>query len=86
MNPDFPFTVYVNSEALTEDWASGIWYGDGATSTNVVDPNATPHVTMRPPPANQEFPTLTIAVVVFATALLDVCGLVVVRKRKVTRS
>jgi hypothetical protein len=64
MNPEFPFAVYVDGEALTEEWASGVWRGGAATSTNVIDPYATPTVTTWPPTANPEFPTLTITATV----------------------
>ncbi|MCW4044261.1 MAG: hypothetical protein NWE94_01940 [Candidatus Bathyarchaeota archaeon] len=86
MNPEFPFAIYVDDQALAEDWASGIWYGEHGTSIGIVDPNATPQSTTLPLTANSEFSTLTVVIVVFATALLDVCAFVMVRKHKATRN
>jgi hypothetical protein len=86
MNPEFPFAVYVNGEVLTDDWASGIWYGDGATSTNLIGNDATPQPTMPLLTTDSEFPTLTVTAIVAIAALLAVSALVIVRKRKAIRS
>ncbi len=42
MNPEFPFSIYSYDKALTDDWASGVWYGEGGTSTNILGNDATP--------------------------------------------
>ncbi|MGD6805485.1 MAG: hypothetical protein ACQCN4_00790 [Candidatus Bathyarchaeia archaeon] len=80
MNPDFPFVVYVNGKPLSEDWASGIWYGDGSTATNIVNPDAT--ATVWPPQNSGEFPTFQVAVGVSAGVLFGICASVAVRKLK----
>jgi len=78
MNPDFPFAIYVNGKVLAEDWASGIWYGEGGTATNIVDPDAT--ATVWPPQNNADFPMFQVAIGVTAGALFGVCASVAVRK------
>ncbi len=80
MNPDFPFTVYVNGEQSTEDWASDIWQGGVGVSTNI-DNGATIQPTMPQSTANSEFSTLTVTVIA-AVALLLVSAGVVAKKHK----
>jgi hypothetical protein len=82
MNPEFPFAVYVNGEVLSDDWASGIWYGEGGTSTNIIGDDVTSQPTMPLPMANSEFLTLTVTVIVAIATLLAVSALVIIRKRK----
>ncbi|MGD6852683.1 MAG: hypothetical protein ACQCN6_11555 [Candidatus Bathyarchaeia archaeon] len=84
MNPEFPFAIYVNGEALPQDWASGIWYGEGGISTNVIDPNATPY-SLPSSTANPEYSTLTVTVALAVAILLVVSAILVVRKRRVAK-
>jgi hypothetical protein len=82
MNPDFPFTVYINNEPSTEVWASGMWHGGGGISTNIIGNDTTPHSPLLTSTAT-EFPTLTVAIA--AATLLVALPLVIVKKRSSRR-
>ncbi len=83
VNPDFPFTIYADGQALAQEWGSGVLHGKCGAAVGVVDPDATLQATALLPPADSGFLTLTAAGAV--TALLAVCVLVVVRRRRITR-
>jgi hypothetical protein len=86
MNPEFPFAVYVNGEVPTKEWASGIWYGEGGTSTNILDSHASSQPTMSLSTANSVFPTLTVTIIAAAVVLLAVSAFAVMKNRNLNRS
>ena len=85
MNPDFPFTVYVNGEPSTEDWASGVWHGRTGVSGGTIDNGATEQPTELMQDAKQEFPILTVAAIAAVATLLISVG-VIAKKREPTIS
>jgi hypothetical protein len=83
MNPEFPFTMYVDAKGLEAGYASGVWYGEGGVSTNIINNDASTH----------SFTVLTASLVpavfvVIIAVLLTVFTLAVVitRKHKATSS
>jgi hypothetical protein len=83
MNPDFPFTVYVNGEPSIEDWASGVWHGGVGVSGGTIDNGTTEQPTGPTQDTKPEFPTLTVTAIAAIAALLGTLG-VIAKKRKPT--
>lgn len=81
MSPEFPFTVYINGTASTTEWASGIWYGEGGVSTNIIDNTVTPVPSAFTPPKTT-VPVLSICFAVLILVLVVLLTLIFLYSRK----